>query len=63
MSNLADFIPAFECNIDMPNGLQWFNNDLFVIDQKTDNVFILDNKGAIKKQRDFSGTLFLIKYI
>jgi len=49
MKNLADFIPAFECNIDMPNGLQWFNNELFVIDQKTDNVFILDNKGVIKK--------------
>ena len=41
MGNSVDFIPAFNCNIEMPNGLQWFNNDLFVIDQKTDNVFIL----------------------
>ena len=49
MGNSADFIPAFNCNIEMPNGLQWFNNDLFVIDQKTDNVFVLDIKGETKK--------------
>ena len=49
MGNSVDFIQAFNCNIEMPNGLQWFNNDLFVIDQKTDNVFILDIKGETKK--------------
>ena len=49
MKNLAKFIPFYECNIEMPNGLQWQNEELFVIDQKTDNIFILDTKGNIKK--------------
>ena len=33
--------------IEMPNGLQWHNEKLYVIDQKTDNIFILDEKGQI----------------
>jgi len=33
----------------MPNGLQWFGNELFVMDQLTDDVFVLDNTGTVKR--------------
>ena len=38
-------ISAFDPPCDMPNGLQWADEGLFVIDQKTDDVFVMDEKG------------------
>ena len=40
----VEFLPIMT-EIEMPNGLQWHNEKLYVIDQKTDNIFILDEKG------------------
>ena len=42
----VEFIPL-TTNIEMPNGLQWHDQNLYVIDQKTDNIFILDKKGEV----------------
>ena len=35
------FLPI-KTEIEMPNGLQWYDKKLYVIDQKTDNIFILN---------------------
>ncbi|MBG82131.1 MAG: hypothetical protein FI699_07135 [SAR202 cluster bacterium] len=32
---------------EMPNGLQWTDEGLFVMDQKTDNVYVVDETGNI----------------
>ena len=42
------FVP-FISPVRMPNGLQWFDNELFVIDQLTDDVFVLDETGNVKR--------------
>ena len=39
----------FDTQVRMPNGLQWFENELFVMDQLTDDVFVLDEQGKIKR--------------
>ena len=31
----------------MPNGLQWFEGELFVMDQLTDDIFVLNDYGNI----------------
>ena len=31
----------------MPNGLQWYEDELFVMDQLTDDVFVLDVDGSV----------------
>ena len=31
----------------MPNGLQCIDNEIFIMDQLTDNVFVIDQKGKI----------------
>ena len=33
----------------MPNGLQWYGGELYVMDQLTDDVFVLDEKGSVKR--------------
>ena len=38
----------FDTQVRMPNGLQWFGDELFVMDQLTDDVFVLDEDGHIK---------------
>ena len=37
----VEFLPI-KTEIEMPNGLQWYDKKLYVIDQKTDNIFILN---------------------
>ena len=32
---------------EMPNGLQWFEDELFVMDQLTDNVYVIDETGEV----------------
>tara|TARA_Y100000758_G_scaffold11945_1_gene8954 strand:+ start:335 stop:1027 length:693 start_codon:yes stop_codon:yes gene_type:complete len=39
----------FDTQVRMPNGLQWFGDELFVMDQLTDDVFVLDEDGEIKR--------------
>ena len=39
----------FNTPVRMPNGLQWFDNELFVMDQLTDDVFVLDANGNVKR--------------
>ena len=45
----VEFLPI-KTEIEMPNGLQWYDQNLYVIDQKTDNIFILDEKGNILEE-------------
>ena len=39
----------FHTPVRMPNGLQWFDNELYVMDQLTDDVFVLDKDGNVKR--------------
>ena len=48
MSNSEVSVP-FNTPVRMPNGLQWFDNELFVMDQLTDDVFVLDETGKVKR--------------
>ena len=34
---------------EMPNGLQWYQNELYVMDQLTDNVYVIDETGAVQR--------------
>jgi outer membrane protein assembly factor BamB len=36
-----------ESPCDMPNGLQWTDEGLFVMDQKSDNVYVVDETGKL----------------
>jgi hypothetical protein len=36
-----------ETPCEMPNGLQWTDEGLFVMDQKTDNVYVVDETGKL----------------
>jgi outer membrane protein assembly factor BamB len=40
-------VSTFESPCEMPNGLQWFEGELFVMDQLTDNVLVLDKSGKL----------------
>ncbi len=40
-------VSLFNSPCDMPNGIQWADNKLFVIDQKTDDVFVLNQDGKL----------------
>ena len=42
----VEFNPI-KSNIEMPNGLQWHDGNLYIIDQKTDNVFIINEEGKL----------------
>ena len=42
----VEFYPI-KSNIEMPNGLQWHDENLYVIDQKTDNIFKLNKDGKL----------------
>ncbi len=41
------FVKAFETPCQMPNGLQWTDEGLFVMDQLTDNVYVTDERGKL----------------
>ncbi len=32
---------------EMPNGLQWFEDELYVMDQLTDNIYVIDEAGNV----------------
>jgi hypothetical protein len=38
---------AFETPCQMPNGLQWTDEGLFIMDQLTDNVYVVDERGKL----------------
>lgn len=40
-------VSTFESPCGMPNGLQWYEGELFVMDQLTDNVLVLDKSGKL----------------
>ena len=40
-------VKQIETPCEMPNGLQWTDEGLFVMDQKTDNVYVVDEKGNL----------------
>jgi sugar lactone lactonase YvrE len=40
-------IKQIESPCEMPNGLQWTDEGLFVMDQKTDNVYVVDETGRL----------------
>ena len=48
MDNRKVSVP-FQTPVRMPNGLQWINNELYVMDQLTDDVFVLDKDGNVKR--------------
>ncbi|MBA31544.1 MAG: hypothetical protein CL748_03340 [Chloroflexi bacterium] len=43
-------IEQFATPCEMPNGLQWTDEGLFIMDQKTDNVYVVDDKGDIIRE-------------
>ena len=40
-------VKQIETPCEMPNGLQWTDEGLFVMDQKTDNVYVVDETGKL----------------
>ena len=44
-----ELIPTFPTPCRMPNGLQWTDEGLFVMDQYTDNVYVLDEDGRVAR--------------
>ena len=40
-------VSTFKSPCAMPNGLQWYMNELYVIDQESDDVFVLDEAGTV----------------
>ncbi|MDA0677443.1 MAG: hypothetical protein O2788_05495 [Chloroflexi bacterium] len=40
-------VSTFESPCEMPNGLQWYEGELFVMDQLTDNVLVLGKSGKL----------------
>ena len=45
--NAMKAIKQIETPCEMPNGLQWTDEGLFVMDQKTDNVYVVDETGEV----------------
>ena len=48
MDHLKLEIP-FKSFVRMPNGLQWYKDELYVMDQFTDDVFVISDKGNVLK--------------
>ena len=42
-------ITTFNPPCKMPNGLQWTDEGLFVMDQRTDNVYVMDEDGYVSR--------------
>ena len=47
--NVSQVSVPFNSPVRMPNGLQWYEDELYVMDQLTDDVFVLDVDGAVKR--------------
>jgi len=43
-------IEQFSTPCEMPNGLQWTDEGLFIMDQKTDNVYVVSENGDIIRE-------------
>ncbi|MBP38527.1 MAG: hypothetical protein QF676_08635 [Dehalococcoidia bacterium] len=43
-------IKQIETPCEMPNGLQWTNEGLFVMDQQSDNVYVVDETGKVLRE-------------
>ncbi len=41
--------PTYSPSCRMPNGLQWSDDGLFVMDQQTDNVYVLNEEGYVSR--------------
>ena len=44
---MIELIPIENSPCKMPNGLQWTDEGLFVMDQYTDNVYVIEEDGTI----------------
>lgn len=42
-------VTTFNPPCKMPNGLQWTHEGLFVMDQRTDNVYVMDEEGYVSR--------------
>ena len=47
--NMREVSVLFRTPDQMPNGLQWFENELFVMDQLIHDVFVIDQNGGLKR--------------
>jgi len=47
--NISQVSVPFNTPVRMPNGLQWYEDELYVMDQLTDDVFVLDGDGSVKR--------------
>lgn len=43
-------VSTFDSPCEMPNGLQWYNEELFVMDQLTDDVLVIDEEGNLLRR-------------
>ena len=43
-------ISTFKPPCEMPNGLQWHDGELYVMDQLNDNVYVIDESGVLKRE-------------
>ncbi len=44
-----EIVPTFDVPDRMPNGLQWTDEGLFVMDQFTDNVYVMDEQSQVSR--------------
>ena len=47
---MVQLIPISNIPCRMPNGLQWAGNELFVMDQYTDNVYVINERGSVIRE-------------
>ena len=47
--NMREVSVLFRTPNRMPNGLQWFEDELFVMDQMIHDVFVIDQNGGLKR--------------
>ena len=44
--------PTYDPPCRMPNGLQWFEDELYVMDQQTDQVYVMNTEGYVTRVID-----------
>ena len=47
---MVQLMPISHIPCRMPNGLQWAENELFVMDQYTDNVYVINEGGSVIRE-------------
>ena len=45
-------VPTYDSPCRMPNGLQWFEDELFVMDQQSDQVYVMNSEGYVTRVMD-----------